>query len=71
MSIATGVQVKVLTYMTYGLPVICSDQVAKNFDKNVLSYKSNTDLINKITKLKNKKNFGTLFLKILLLCQKI
>ena len=63
LSIATGVQVKVLTYMTYGLPVICSDQVAKNFDKNVLSYKSNTDLINKITKLKNKKKFWNSFSK--------
>lgn len=63
LSIATGVQVKVLTYMTYGLPVICSDQVAKNFDKNVLTYKSNSDLIDKIIKLKNKKNFWNSFSK--------
>ena len=63
LSIATGVQVKVLTYMTYGLPVICSDQVAKNFDKNVLTYKSNSDLIDKIIKLKNKKNFWNFFSK--------
>ena len=55
LSIATGIQVKVLKYMSYGLPVICSNLVASNFDKYVLNYKSNKDLIKKIIFLKNRK----------------
>ena len=31
LEIATGVQGKILTYMSFGLPVICSNKVAKNF----------------------------------------
>ena len=53
--IATGVQVKVLKYMSYGLPVICSNLVAANFDNNVLNFNSNHDLVKKISDLKNKK----------------
>ena len=63
MSIATGVQVKVLTYMSYGLPVICSNQVAVNFDKSTIIYKSNEDLINKIVEIKNKKVLWNKFSK--------
>mgnify|MGYP002841960722 CR=1 FL=1 len=44
LKIATGIQGKVLTYMSYGLPVICSDKAAQNFNKNVISYKENHDL---------------------------
>ena len=52
MKIATGVQGKVLTYMSHGLPVICSSNVAKNFGTSVLTYKENSDLINKLISLK-------------------
>lgn len=63
LSIATGVQVKVLTYMSYGLPVICSEQVAINFDKSTIIYKSNEDLISKIVEIKNKKVIWNKFSK--------
>ena len=55
LKIATGVQGKVLTYMSHGLPVICSSNVAKNFGTSVLTYKENSDLINKLISLKNSK----------------
>ena len=58
LKIATGIQGKVLTYMSYGLPVICSDKAAQNFNKNVISYKENHDLINLIVKLKNNKKIS-------------
>ena len=63
LSIATGVQVKVLTYMSFGLPVICSKQVALNFGNNVLVYKSKDDLINKIIEIKNNKSLWNKFSK--------
>lgn len=55
LEIATGVQGKVLTYMSYGLPVICSKKTSLNFKKNIVVYKSNHDLINKINDLKNNR----------------
>ena len=55
LEIATGVQGKVLTYMSYGLPVICSERVSLNFKKNIIVYKSKYDLINKINRLKNNR----------------
>ena len=58
-----GVQGKILSYMSYGLPVICSKKVARNFDKNVISYNNNTDLINKINKLKNNKKLSNFISK--------
>lgn len=63
LSIATGVQVKVLTYMTFGLPVVCSKQVSLNFAKNVLTYNSNSELADQIIKLKNKKVLWNIFSK--------
>ncbi len=63
LSIATGVQVKVLTYMTFGLPVVCSKQVSLNFAKNVLTYNSNSELADQILKLKNKKVLWNIFSK--------
>ena len=47
LKIATGVQGKVF-YMSHGLPVICSSNVAKNFGTSVLTYKENSDLINRL-----------------------
>ena len=58
LEIATGIQGKILTYMSYGLPVICSNRVASNFEKNVISYNDDIDIINKIKKLKNDKKLS-------------
>ncbi len=56
LEIATGVQGKVLTYMSNGLPVVCSKKVAKNFGSNVIFYKKNNDLIEKVIYLKENKS---------------
>ena len=55
LEIATGVQGKVLTYMSWGLPVICSKKVAQNIGLNVLSYNNDKDLIKKFSNLKTNK----------------
>ena len=59
--IATGVQGKVLTYMSYGLPVVCSKKVASNFKKNIINYNNNNDLVKKIVNLKNNKKLSRKF----------
>ena len=68
LSIATGVQGKVLTYMSYGLPVVCSNKVAENFGSNVLSYNKESNLISNIIYLKNSKikseKFSNLSIKL-------
>ena len=56
LKIATGIQTKVLTYMSYGLPVICSKNVASNFNKGVLSYKNYEEFIKKFEALKTNIN---------------
>ena len=58
MNIATGIQGKILTYMSYGLPVICSKNASHNFNKKVLVYEDNNDLLKKIHKLKNNKSLS-------------
>ena len=58
---ATGIQGKVLTYMSYGLPVICSKKVSSNFNNNVITYNNNNDLIKKIINLKNNKKLSNDF----------
>ena len=63
LNIATGMQGKVLTYMSHGMPVICSEKVAENFEKNVLKYKKKTDLIEKIFILKRDKTQSKIFSK--------
>ncbi len=55
MKIASGVQGKVLTYMSFGLPVISSEKVSQNFGLSVLSFKNNSDLIKKIINLRDNK----------------
>ena len=55
LKIATGVQGKILTYMSFGLPVLSSERTASNFNDDVLSYHNNEDLIKKILKLKKEK----------------
>ena len=51
--IATGIQGKVLTYMSYGLPVVCTKKVAVNFSNSVLTYNNNEEFVNKLGTLKN------------------
>ena len=63
LEIATGVQGKVFTYMSHGLPVICSNKVSKNFGKNVLSYAKDNDIIEKIISLKTNKSKSNNFSK--------
>ena len=53
--VASGVQGKILTYMSFGLPVICSKQTAANFNKSVVRYNNNGDLIKKFYFLKIRK----------------
>ena len=61
LKIASGMQGKVLTYMSYGLPVICSKNVAINFNKSVITYSNSFNLIKKIEELKYNKKFGQKF----------
>ena len=63
LKIATGVQGKVLTYMSYGLPVICSQRVAQNFGSNVLSFNKDTELIKIIVSLINNKSISSEYSK--------
>lgn len=70
LKIATGVQGKILTYMSFGLPVICSKKTASNFGKSVLSYKNNKKLIENICMLKNNKKISQIFSKKSLSCVK-
>ena len=62
LDISTGVQTKLLTYMSYGIPSICSKKVFLNFDKIKsikLDYYNNKDeFIDLILKLKNNKNYS-------------
>jgi glycosyltransferase involved in cell wall biosynthesis len=63
LKIATGIQGKVLTYMSNGLPTICSKKVSLNFKSNVITYNNNDDLIKKIIYLKNNKKISNKFSK--------
>ena len=69
--IATGTQMKILTYMSYGLPCVASSLSFKNtlFSKNkeILVYKNNNEFIKIIKKLKGDKNFLKNYLKNLIL----
>ena len=62
LKIATGIQTKLLTYMSYGIPSVCSQQVAKNFDaikeSKISFYKNNQEMIKIILKFKRNKNFS-------------
>ena len=56
LKIATGVQGKVLSYMSYGLPAICSNKISSNFGSATINYKNEKELNNHIIQLKlNKK----------------
>ena len=56
--IATGIQGKVLTYMSYGLPVISSKKVAVNFSDSVLTYINNKEFVKKLETLKDNKTIS-------------
>jgi len=62
LNIATGIQTKLLTYMSYGIPSVCSQQVAENFDaikeSKISFYRSNEEMIKIILKFKRNKNFS-------------
>ncbi len=62
LKIATGIQTKVLTYMSYGIPSVCSQEVVKNFDaikdSKLSFYKNNDEMIKIILKYKNNKAFS-------------
>ena len=44
--------------MSYGLPIICSPTVASKFKNNVLNYKNEGELIQKILTLKSNRNLS-------------
>ncbi len=62
LNISSGIQTKLLTYMSYGIPSICSQKVAKNFDaikgSKINIYKDNKEMIKLILKLKKNKDFS-------------
>ena len=62
LKIATGIQTKLLTYMSYGIPSVCSQEVIKNFDaikeSKTSFYKNNEEMIKIILKYKRNKNFS-------------
>ena len=63
LNISSGIQTKILTYMSFGLPCISSRRVIKNFDKLnskiIPNYKNDDELIKLIFKLKNQEKFST------------
>ena len=62
LNISTGIQTKLLTYMSYGIPSISSKQVLENFDKissdKMVYFNNNTDFINLIFKFRENKSFS-------------
>ena len=62
LKISSGIQTKLLTYMSYGIPSVCSQQVFENFDaikeSKIDFYKNNEEMIKIILKLKRNKNFS-------------
>ena len=62
LNISTGIQTKLLTYMSYGIPSVSSKQVLENFDKisshKMVHYKNNSDLVNLIIKFKDNRSFS-------------
>ncbi len=62
LNIATGMQNKILNYMSYGIPTICSFKSFNNSvlkkNKDLLVYKNDEQLINLIFKLKTNKSLS-------------
>lgn len=63
LEISTGTPTKILTYMSLGLPVLCSNNSIKNYSKiknKVICCKDNKNFINSIMKLKKNKKTSNL-----------
>ena len=64
LNVSSGIQTKLLTYMSYGIPSISSKQVLSNFDvigsTSLPAYENKDEFINLILKLKNNKRFSQL-----------
>ena len=62
LEISTGIQTKLLSYMSFGLPSVCSKQVAENFDgikkSKINYYRNNEELAKIILKYKRNKIFS-------------
>ena len=62
LNISTGIQTKILTYMSFGVPCIASRIVFNNFDnikvQQLPFYKNDFELINLIFKAKNNRNYS-------------
>ena len=62
LNVSSGIQTKLLTYMSYGIPSVSSKQVLENFDAvrslSLPKYKNKKELIKLILKLKNEKKFS-------------
>jgi hypothetical protein len=62
LNISSGIQTKLLSYMSYGIPSISSNQVIKNFDaiksNSLPAYRNEKELIKLILRLKNKKTYS-------------
>ena len=62
LKISSGIQTKLLTYMSYGIPSVCSQQVLENFDaikeSKISFYRNNKEMIKIILKLKENKNYS-------------
>ena len=60
--ISTGIQTKLLTYMSYGIPCICSKKVYENFDKiqsiKLDYYENDKQFINHIFRLMQNKKYS-------------
>lgn len=62
LNVSSGIQTKILTYMSLGLPCISNIKVIENFDKLntkfLPTYKNDNELIKLIFKLKNDQKFS-------------
>lgn len=62
LKISSGIQTKLLTYMSFGVPSISSKQVLENFDAikqgKLAFYKNKKELIDLILKFKRNKNYS-------------
>lgn len=67
LNISTGFQSKILTYMSFGLPVICSlksfSETGLKKNKEILVYKNNFSFINLILSLKSNKRLSNMLSK--------
>ena len=62
LNISSGVQTKLLTYMSYGIPSVCSEQVSQNFDaikkSKINFYKDDDEMVELIFKFMENKKFS-------------